>query len=72
MGCETGLNFNHSKGPEKLMVGGEGVGVGGGARTHRDWHKQTLLRVTLVEKVGGAPGSAGGSIGPGLIPIPGL
>lgn len=44
MACESRLNFNYPKGPEKLMVGGEGVGVGGGgARTHRDRHKQTLL-----------------------------
>lgn len=24
VGCESGLNFNYPKGPEKLMVGGEG------------------------------------------------
>lgn len=28
MGCESGLNFNHAKESEKLMVRGEGVGVG--------------------------------------------
>lgn len=33
------------------MVGGEGGGVGEGARTHRDWHKQTLLRLTPTRKV---------------------
>lgn len=28
MGCEARLNFNCPKGPEKLMVRGEGLGVG--------------------------------------------
>lgn len=75
MGCEAGLNFNCPKGPEKLMVRGEGLGVGGGARTHREQHKQTLIvSYTSGERsanAGGAPRSARGAAGPGGIPVPG-
>lgn len=42
VGCESGLNFNHPKGPEKLMVGGEGWGE---LQSMRDRHKQPYLEL---------------------------
>lgn len=74
IGCESGLNFNHPKEPEKLMVRGEGVGVGGGARTHLTGINKTYPELHQQERsgmVGGAPGSARGAADPGTTPVVG-